>query len=117
MREITPQKIKVKVYETKPPRIDIKAHPNLNKIELGYVEGFFGGGGKIASISVNGVPQEIDEEKNVDLFVPYKTSELDNDLGFITDSYYTAGAGISIDNGTIGIAFNVIDCGTSTTVI
>lgn len=114
----TPQKIKVKVYKTKPPRIDIKAHPNLNEVELGYVEGFFGGGKQtIATISVNGVPQEPGEDKNVDLFVPTQLSQLENDEGFITDSYYAAGPGISIDNGTIGIAFNVIDCGTSTTVI
>lgn len=114
----TDGKIKVKIFKTKPPRIDIKAQPNLNEIELGYVEGFFGGGKTtIRSISVNGVVQEPDEDKNVDLFVPTSLSQLENDEGFITDSYFTAGNGISIDNGTIGLAFNVIDCGTSTLVI
>lgn len=47
-------------------------------------------GGKIDSISVNGVKQTIDENKNVDLIieaaveVPTKTSDLTNDSGFIT---------------------------------
>ena len=30
---------------------------------------------------------------------------------------YTAGNGISVDNGVISVDFSVIDCGTSTTVI
>lgn len=40
-------------------------------------------GGKIDSISVNGVAQTIDENKNVDLNVPTKVSELENDSKFI----------------------------------
>lgn len=48
--------------------------------------------GKIDSISVNGVPQEI-VDKNVDITVPTATSELINDSGYITaaalDNYAT----------------------------
>lgn len=43
-----------------------------------------GGGGAIDSISVNGVPQMIDEDNNVDITVPTKVSDLSNDSGFIT---------------------------------
>ena len=56
-------------------------------------------GGKINSISVNGTPQSIDENKNVDLSIPM----------------YTAGNGIAINNYQISIEDNlIIDCGTST---
>ena len=56
-------------------------------------------GGKINSISVNGTPQLIDENKNVDLSIPT----------------YTAGNGIAINNYQISIEDNlIIDCGTST---
>ena len=41
-------------------------------------------GGKIDSISVNGVEQTIDEDKNVDITVPTKVSDLTNDSGFIS---------------------------------
>ena len=44
-------------------------------------------GGKIDSISVNGVTQEI-SNKNVDLDVPTKLSELANDENFVSDSNY-----------------------------
>lgn len=40
--------------------------------------------GAIDSISVNGTPQTIDANKNVDLSVPTKVSDLSNDSGFIT---------------------------------
>ena len=40
--------------------------------------------GAIDSISVNGTPQTIDANKNVDLTVPTKVSDLTNDSGFIT---------------------------------
>ena len=43
-------------------------------------------GGKIDSISVNGDAQVIDANKNVDLSVPTKTSDLNNDSGFITNT-------------------------------
>ena len=39
-------------------------------------------GGKIDSISVNGTKQEIDELKNVDLDIPTKVSEIENDEGY-----------------------------------
>ena len=42
-------------------------------------------GGKINSFSVNGNLQEIDENKNVDIIVPTKTSDLANNSGFITN--------------------------------
>lgn len=50
-----------------------------------------GGGGTgeanvIESISVNGSPQTPDANKNVDITVPTKVSDLTNDSGFITDS-------------------------------
>jgi len=45
---------------------------------------------KIDSISVNDVPQVIDQNKNVNITVPTKTSDLTNDSGFITlDSAFT----------------------------
>lgn len=55
-------------------------------------------GGKINSISVDGVPQIIDENKNVDLSIPS----------------YTAGNGIVINNYQISLDDLTIDCGTST---
>ena len=42
-----------------------------------------GGDGKINSISVNNEPQHIDEHKNVNIVVPTKTSEIENDSDFI----------------------------------
>ena len=45
-------------------------------------------GGKIDSISVNGKPQTIDENKNVDITVPTKTSELTNDGDGEPDAKY-----------------------------
>ena len=50
-----------------------------------YVDKF---GGKIDSISINGEPQTIDENKNVDLTIPTKTSELTNDGDGEPDSKY-----------------------------
>ena len=41
-------------------------------------------GGKIDSISVNGTAQTIDNNKNVDITVPTKVSDLTNDSGFQT---------------------------------
>lgn len=55
-------------------------------------------GGKINSISTNGIPQVIDENKNVDLTIPN----------------YTAGNGITINNNVIALDNLIIDCGTST---
>lgn len=52
-------------------------------------------GGKIDSISVNGIAQTIDANKNVDLTIPTKLSDLTNDEGFIDNTvnnlvnYYT----------------------------
>lgn len=43
-------------------------------------------GGKINSISVNGTAQTIDANKNVDLTVPTKVSDLTNDSGYQTAS-------------------------------
>lgn len=63
-----------------------------------YVELY---GGKIDSISVNGTPQTIDNNKNVDLFVPTKTSEITNDgdgtSPFTTETYVELYGG-KIDN-------------------
>ena len=55
-------------------------------------------GGKIDSISVNGTPQTIDQNKNVDITIPA----------------YTAGNGIIINNYQISLDDLTIDCGTST---
>ena len=63
-----------------------------------YVELY---GGKIDSISVNGVPQTIDENKNVDLNIPV----------------YTAGNGITITNYEVAVDRLILDCGTSTTML
>ena len=52
-------------------------------------------GGKIDSISVNGTEQTI-SNKNVDITVPTKTSDLTNDSGYITD------AGVTSFNGNTG---------------
>ena len=43
-------------------------------------------GGKIDSISVNGVEQVIDQNKNVDITIPTKLSDFSNDVGFITNT-------------------------------
>ena len=50
-----------------------------------YVEEF---GGKIDSISVNGTPQTIDENKNVDITMPTKLTDLLNDGNFVQDGSY-----------------------------
>ena len=42
----------------------------------------------IESISVNGVEQEVDENKNVDISVPTKTSDLSNDNNTVQDASY-----------------------------
>ena len=60
-----------------------------------YVEEY---GGKIDSISVNGTPQPIDQNKNVDITIPE----------------YIAGNGIVINNYQISLDDLIIDCGTST---
>lgn len=41
------------------------------------------GGGKIASVSVNGNKLTIDDNKNVDISIPYATSQLANDAKFV----------------------------------
>lgn len=58
-------------------------------------------GGKINSISVNGVPQEIDINKNVDLDIPK----------------YFAGNGLTLSNNVFALDELIIECGTSTTVM
>lgn len=66
-------------------------HTNNGKIEevrqelIDYVDEHTGTGA-IDSISVNGTPQVIDENKNVDITVPTKTSDLTNDSGFVTNT-------------------------------
>ena len=45
-------------------------------------------GGKIDSISVNGTPQTIDTNKNVDIDVPTALSDLTNDANFVQDANY-----------------------------
>ncbi len=42
-------------------------------------------GGKIQSVSVNGVAQTIDDSKNVNITVPTKVSQLENDNKFLTE--------------------------------
>ena len=58
-------------------------------------------GGKINSISVNGIPQIIDANKNVD----------------IVGLNYRAGNGIVIDEGVISLDYLTFDCGTSTRLV
>ena len=58
--------------------------------------------GKIKTISVNGVPQELDENKNVDIQI---------------NTSYQAGNGIVINDGIISLDNLILNCGTSTTVI
>lgn len=55
-------------------------------IDAEIVLPYLGGGGKIKSISENGVELPIDEHGNVDVPVPTKVSELDNDEQFVKDS-------------------------------
>ena len=50
-----------------------------------YVDEF---GGKIDSISVNGTPQTIDNNKNVDITMPTKLTDLTNDGNFVQDASY-----------------------------
>lgn len=57
--------------------------------------------GKIASISINGVEQEIDENKHIDLQIPV----------------YTAGNGLRLVENEFSLDDLILDCGTSTTVI
>lgn len=64
-----------------------------------------GGGGDvnvIESISVNNTPQAVDANKNVNITVPSKVSDLSNDSGFITgytetDPVFSASAAASIN--------------------
>lgn len=95
-------------------------------------------GGKIDKIKVNNVEQTI-TNKTVNITVPTKTSDLNNDSGFITNSVnnlvnyytkpevdnmisqagtnYTAGNGIDITNDVISLKNLILNCGTSTTVV
>ena len=75
----------------------------IEEIEINGVEATISGkkatatiqAGAIDSISVNGVAQTIDANKNVDITVPTKVSDLNNDSGFVTNAvndlvnYYT----------------------------
>lgn len=44
-----------------------------------------------------------------------KTSDLVNDLNFVSGDYYSAGNGIVINNGEIALDTLILNCGTSTT--
>lgn len=56
--------------------------------------------GTVRSITVNGIPQTLDGNKNIDIQI---------------QSSYQAGNGIVIDNGIIQLDDLILDCGTSTT--
>ena len=55
-------------------------------IDAEIVLPYLGGGGKIKSISENGVELPIDSSGNVNVTVPTKVSELENDEQFVKDS-------------------------------
>ena len=78
----------------------LKTINNISLVGEGNIEIGGGGDSLIDSISVNGVTQPI-EDKNVDISVPIKTSELDNDSGFITASSLP-----TVNNGTLTIQKN-----------
>ena len=78
----------------------LKTINNISLVGEGNIEIGGGGDSLIDSISVNGVTQPI-EDKNVDISVPIKTSELDNDSGFITASSLP-----TVNNGTLIIQKN-----------
>lgn len=69
-------------------------------------------GGKIDSISVNGVTQPIDEDKNVDLTIPTQTSDLTNDgdgqSPFATEAYVAENGG-KIDSISVNGTAQTID--------
>lgn len=69
-------------------------------------------GGKIDSISVNGVEQEIDQNKNVDITVPTSTSDLTNDgdgeSPFATQAYVEENGG-KIDSISVNGTEQTID--------
>ena len=76
---------------------DIESGAEVNVIENISVNGVSGtisnkvasvsiSAGAIDSISVNGTPQTIDQNKNVDITMPTKVSDLTNDSGFQTAS-------------------------------
>ena len=76
---------------------DIESGAEVNVIENISVNGVSGtisgkvasvsiSSGAIDSISVNGTPQTIDQNKNVDISVPTKVSDLTNDSGYQTAS-------------------------------
>lgn len=62
---------------------------NTNKtIRVDFTGSIMGslGGGKINTISVNGDKLNIDDKKNVDITIPYTTSQLTNDADFVTNA-------------------------------
>ena len=63
---------------------------------------------KIDSISVNGVEQTIDENKNVDITVPTKLSDLTNDNNTVQDANY-----VHTDNNFTNIYKGQIDDNTT----
>ena len=78
----------------------LKTVNNISLVGEGNIEIGGGGDSLIDSISVNGVTQPI-EDKNVDISVPIKVSELNNDSGFITASSLP-----TVNNGTLTIQKN-----------
>ena len=80
--------------------------PNWQEWVIDYVDEH---GGAISSISVNGVEQPIDENKNVNILVPTKTSDLIND-GDGDGSNYATEEYVNINGGKIDvIALNGTD--------
>ena len=57
-------------------------------------------GGKIDSISVNGTAQTIDANKNVNITVPTKVSDIANDSGFQTASDVSGAISTALANGS-----------------
>ena len=78
----------------------LKTINNISLVGEGNIEIGGGGDSLIDSISVNGVTQPI-EDKNVNIRVPIKVSELNNDSGFITASSLP-----TVNNGTLTIQKN-----------
>lgn len=69
---------------------------------LGKEESGSGQANVIESIKVNGVDQSVDSNKSVDIPVPTKTSDLDNDSGYMTEdqvnSKVTEGVGVILED-------------------
>ena len=63
---------------------------------------------KINTIKINGVESKPDSSKAVDITVPTKVSDLDNDSGYQTESQVSSSIATALGNIT-GISFSIID--------